>query len=255
MLFVAVPVTADLFPSLALAVLPTTLLAVVGFWLWTRRVSSAGLVPCAIFGGGLVGYLNCGLAMHVCMVLHGDFDSLGLGWLFSLFGGVLGAVYGVVYGLAFLPMLAIARRLRGLHGAEAFDRTLVATGLWGLVMLASAAPVARRLAFDKGFDPPLFLPFSDSLWVLASVSLLTMLVVGVERLHARRRWLQRVREGRVPGWCVSSPEQFNAALDELPEFCPRLLGRARPANLVLAQGEASAGMYRSETPVPRFRVP
>src|SRR6186713_435924 len=179
MLLVAMPVTARLFPSLALAVLPTTLLAVAGFWLWSRRVSASGLVPCSIFGGGFVGYLNSGLALQVCMVLHGDFDG---GWLFSLIAGFPGIVYGVIYGFAFLPLLAIARRLRKLHGPEAFDRTLVVTGLWGLVVLAGAAPVASRLALEERFGPPLAVPFPNALWVVATISLLTMLVGGVERL-------------------------------------------------------------------------
>jgi hypothetical protein len=254
MLLVSVPITAGLFPSVALAVVPTTVLAVVGFWLWSKRVSSSGVVPCAIFGGGLVGFLNCGLGLHVSLVLSGQFDALSMAWFFSLFGGIVGAMYGVVYGLIYLPLLLIARRLRALHPSEAFDRTLVSTGLWGLVMLAGALPVADRLAFDYSLNPALVLPFPPSFWVPATVGLLLMLVVGVERLRARRRWLQRVREGQVPGWFVSSPEQFHIELDELPEFCPRLLGRSRPGNLVLAEGETHAGTYRSETPVPRFRV-
>jgi len=201
-----------------------------------------------------LGYLNCGLALHVCLVLHGDFEALSMGWLVSLFGGVFGAMYGLAYGLVFLPLLLLARSLRGLQAAEAFDRTLVSTGLWGLVILASLTPVVDRLAIDQIFELPLSLPLPNSPWVLASVSLLAMLVVGVERLCARRRWLERVRQGQVPGWFVSSPEQFDTDLEELPEFCPRLLGRARPANLVLAEGEAQAGTYRSGPALPRFRV-
>ena len=254
MLLVAVPVTAGLFPNLALAVVPTTSVAVVAFWLWSRRVSSAGLVPYSIFGGGLVGYLNCALAMHVSAVVEGDVQTLKMLWLISLVAGFLGAVYGVVYGLAFLPLLLIERGVRALQGAEARDRVLVGAGLWGLSILASAAQVVDVLAIDRPNELAMSLPFPTSLWVLCCVGLLTLLVVGVERLRARRRWLERVRQGQVPGWLVSSPEQFNADLDELPEFCPRLLGRTRPANLVLAEGETHAGTYRSETPVPRFRV-
>ena len=254
MLLVAVPVTAGLFPSLALALVPTTSLAVVCLWLWSRRVSSPGLVPCSLFGGGLVGYLNCVLAMLLCLVLQGDFATLIVGCLVSLFVGIFGAIYGLAYGLAFLPLLLVARSLRGLQRAEAFDRTLVGTGLWGLVLLASAAPVVDRLALDQIFELSLPLPFPNAPWVLACVSLLTLLVVGVERLRARRRWLQRVRQGQVPGWFVTAPEQFDTQLEELPEFCPRVLGRARPAKLVLAEGETHVGTYRTGPPVPRFRV-
>lgn len=62
------------------------------------------------------------------------------------------------------------------------------------------------------------------MWGMAAVGCLTMFVLGVERLRERRTWLTRVRQGKVPGWLVLSPDQVGESTGELPVFCARLAG-------------------------------
>jgi hypothetical protein len=253
MLLVVVPVTVALFPTAARAVLPPTLLATVGFWLVGKVPrDDSGVVPYAIFGGAIAGYLNTSGAMHLFLWLTGQLEALSFAGLYCLVLGFFGCFYGVGYGLILLPPLWLVQRSRGWHAAEATDRVLAGTGLWGLVTLAVVVPLAEHAAIRLTFDWARVEP--TPLWGLAAVAYMLMLVLGVERLRKRRAWLARVRHGKVPGWRVVPPEQFGAAVDALPLFCPRLLGREREAKQVLAECRTPKGTYRSEEPIPRFRV-
>lgn len=254
MLLVVVPVTVALFPYAARAVLPPTLLAAIGYWLVGKTLrSDSAVVPYAMLGGAIAGYLNTSGSMHLLLWLSGQVRAVSTAGLYCLFFGFFGCLYGVGYGLVLLPPLWMARRSRRFHAAEATDRVLAGTGLWGLVTPALAAPLADRIAIRLTFDWARVEP--TPFWGGAAVGCALMLVLGVERLRERRTWLARVRQGKVPGWLVVPPEQFGTGLDELPVFCPRLFGRERDARLVLAECGTGKGTYRSEGPMPRFRVP
>lgn len=253
MLLVVVPITVGLFPTTARAVLPPTLLVAFGYWRVGKTLrSDAALVPYAIFGGAIAGYLNTSGAMQLFLWLSGQFAALSVSGVYGLIIGFFGCFHGVGYGLALLPPLWMARRSRRFHAAEATDRVLAGTGLWGLVTLAIVAPLADHLAIQLAFDWARVDP--KPLWGLAAICCALMLVLGVERLRERRAWLARVRQGKVPGWLVVSPEQIGAGFDQLPLFCPRLFGRQRGPSLVLAECATAKGTYRSEGPIPRFRV-
>lgn len=252
MLLVVLPVTAALFPTVARAVVPPTLLVAVGYWLVGKSLrNNAALVVYAIFGGALAGYMNAGASLHLHLWLSGQFKELTTAGLYCVFLGFFGCFHGAGYGLMLLPPLWMARRSRRFHAGEATDRVLVGTGLWGLVTLGVAAPLADHIAIKLTLESMRIEP--TPLWGVAAGGCLLMLVLGVERLRERRRWLARVRQGKVPGWLVVSPEQFDS-VGELPVFCPRLFGDKRRERLVLAECGTSKGAYRSEAPIPRFRV-
>ena len=262
MLLVVLPVTTRLFPVLAPAVVPSTLLVTVGYWLWAQRLRSEPLlVLYAIFVGAAAGCMNAVGSLHLYLWVSGKFEELPIAALASLPFGVVGCLYGVPYGLALFPPLWVVRRSRRFHAAEAMDRVLASTGLWGLITLGVADQLVDDLALNPGalggpFDS-LMLPMTE-LWILAALGCLLMFAIGVARLRQRRAWLARVAEGNVPGWLVVSSEQFKGELDELPVFCPQLFGQAvssgLAAGLVLAEGAASKGAYRSERLTPRFRL-
>lgn len=253
MLLVVVPVTAALFPTMACAVVPPTLLMALGYWwLGNRLRTDFALVPYAFFGGALAGYLNTTGALHCFLWLSGEFRALPVAGVYSLLLGFLGSFHGVGYGLMLLPPLWLARRARRYHAAEATDRVLAGTGLWGLAALAITALLAPHIAIRLDFEWAPVEP--GQLEGLAAAAFALMLASGVARWRERRAWLARVRQGKVPGWLVLPPDHFGARLDELPLFCPRLLGRDRDVGLVLAECGPHKGTYRSDGPVPRFRV-
>lgn len=259
MLLVVLPVTTRLFPVLAPVVVPSTLLVTVGYWLWAQSLRGESvLVLYAIFVGAAAGYMNTIGSFHLYLWVSGDFHELPTAGLYTLLLGFFGCVHGVAYGLALLPPLWLSHRSRRFHGAEAIDRVLAGTGLWGLITLGVLDQIVDDLAIANTslvspFDS-LTLPTTE-LWILAVAGCLLMLAFGAERLRRRRAWLARVLEGEVPGWLVVSSEQFSGGLDELPVFCPRLFGRAVPSGeLVLAEGAASKGAYRSEGLTARFRL-
>ena len=257
MALVVVPLTAALFPSAVGAVVPPTLLVAVGYWLVGKSLrNDAGLVVYAIFGGAVAGYVNTSASVHLHLWLSGSFEALPMSGLYSLLFGFFGCFHGVAYGLILLPPLWLARRARRFHSAEAVDRALSGMGLWGLMTVGITAPLSEhvaieRLPFDGTPAEPTLLPMLA--WTVGAVCCLFMLVLGLERLRERRSWLARVRQGAVPGWLVIASEHVEA-FDELPVFCPRLVGRERPLKLVLAEGTPSKGAYRSESVIPRFRV-
>jgi len=261
MLIVVVPITARLFPALAHVVVPSTLLVTVGYWLWLKSIrSDALLVLHAIWIGALAGYMNTIGSLHLHLWLSGKFEELPTAGPATLLLGFVGCLHGVSYGLVLLPPVWMARRSRRFHSAEAFDRVLASTGLWGLITLACLDPIVDDLAMDHalgGMSSYSILPTVpvSELGILAVAGCLLMLVFGMQRLRQRRAWLARVRRGNVPGWLVVSSEQFSEDLDELPVFCPRLFGRAvTSGELVLAEGASSRGAYRSEGLTPRFRI-
>jgi len=262
MLVVVVPVTAGLFPDLSAAAVPSTLLVTASYWLFGTRLRDDRLLVFHAIGFGLLaGYANAVGTLHLHLWLSGKFEDLPLAGLASLLFGFIGCLHGVVYGLALLPPLWLARRSLRFHSAEAVDRVLLGVGAWGLATLGIAAGLVRHVAADLSFDdltPSDTPPVTTALWTLATLACLLMLAFGVERLRQRRAWLARVRKGKVPGWVVVSSEQFGEQLDELPAFCPRLFGRGaasdRDVELVLAEGVARKGAYRSEGLTPRFRL-
>lgn len=253
MLLVVLPITISIFPAVAHAVVPPTLLVVVGYW-WVGKAlrGDAALVPYALLGGALAGCLNASASLHLHLWPSARFEALAVSGLYSALLGFFGCVHGVAYGLMLLPPLWLARRSRRFHPAEGTDRALAGTGLWGLAALAIAALLADHVAIGSRLD--LTRGALGTLWMTAALVCLLMLVLGVERLRERRSWLARVRAGKVAGWQVIASERFGRELDELPVFCPRLLGREPAARFVLAEGEAGRGAYRSEGLIPRFRV-
>lgn len=253
MLLVVLPLTVALFPTAARAVVPPTLLVAVGYWLVGKSLrDNSALVPYAIFGGALAGYMNTSASLHLHLWLSGQYQALSMAGLYCLILGFFGCFHGVGYGLVLLPPLWLARRSRRFHPAEALDRVLAGTGVWGLVTLAVSAPLADHVAIQLTLDSTRAEPTPP--WGVAAVGCLLMVTLGVERLRERRTWLARVRQGKVPGWLVVSPAQFGDSLDELPVFCPRLLGGKRRERLVLAECGTSKGAYRSGALIPRFRV-
>lgn len=261
MLLVVLPVTARLFPMLASVVVPSTLLVTVGYWLWLKSIrSDTLLVLHAIWIGALGGYMNTVGSLHLHIWLSGRLQDLPTAGFAALLMGFVGCLHGVSYGLVLLPPVWIARCSRRFHAAEAFDRVLASTGLWGAITLACLDPIVDQFALNHSlggislYSNWLFLPVSE-LWLLAVAGCVLLLAFGLARLHRRRAWLARVRHGNVPGWLVVSSEQFSQDIDELPLFCPQLFGRAASATeLVLAEGAASKGAYRSEGLTPRFRI-
>ena len=264
MLLVVPPVTARLFPALASVVVPSTLLVTVGYWLWLKSIrSDTLLVLHALWIGALAGYMNTVGSLHLHLWVSGKFEDLPTAGFAGLLLGFVGCLHGVSYGLVLLPPVWMARCSRRFHSAEAFDRVLASTGLWGVITLACLDPILDHFALDHALGGislysnwPTLPP--SALWILAVAGCLLMLAFGLERLRQRRAWLARVRRGKVPGWLVVSSEHFGEDLDELPLFCPRLFGRAASsglaAGLVLAEGAASKGAYRSEGLTPRFRI-
>ncbi|HEU5075458.1 MAG TPA: hypothetical protein VFU02_14805, partial [Polyangiaceae bacterium] len=234
-LLVLVPVTTTLFPTAAPAVVPSTLLVAVGYWLLGKALrNDSALLPYAIFGGALAGYMNMSAGMHLHLWLSGQFEALVMAGLSCLIFGFFGCFHGVAYGLALLPPLWLARRARRFHPEEATDRALAGTGLWGLATLGIAAPLSDRFAIQLDLGSSARLD-PTSLWVAATIGCSLLFVLGVERLRERRTWLARVRQGRVPGWLVVSSEQLGDDVNQLPLFCAPLLGRERRVSFVLAE--------------------
>lgn len=91
------------------------------------------------------------------------------------------------------------------------------------------------------------------MWGMAAVGCLTMFVLGVERLRERRTWLARVRQGKVPGWLVLSPDQVGESTGELPVFCARLFGKRRESMVLAACGVSKRQLsFRvADSAVPR----
>lgn len=174
--------------------------------------------------GTLAGALDAGLSLMLVEGRNGSSPAqmVGLFFLGTLFGGVVGAPLGFAYGAGY-AVATHPLRDRTVPTHDRVDRTALWVGAWSLAISAIAALLARTVPFYR-------------LWI-APAALGTILVaLSAIRIVLRKRFVSRVRSGLVPDWGIvpypgGCDDQVLALEQGGPESVDGLLVRFEPRQL------------------------
>ncbi len=174
--------------------------------------------------------------------------------------GVLGAMVVVVFCSGFLSVPAwlvgafiVSLQLVFIHplvrnpARDVSIPSMKITGIW-LVLAALPAMFLDRFGpWDLTPETPA--ESSPVTWAIIPISIVIALgvacyVAGVVLSRKRRRWVERVREGAVPGWQVVPRSESHLDLSQTPPLFPG--GDAGPDVIVRERPKSSGGAYRSE---------
>jgi hypothetical protein len=103
---------------------------------------------------------------------------------------------------------------------QASDQAVLEAAGW-LLLVAGFAAGWAQVAFDGYLPGDAYLASLLLPTALGALAIAVIVCVGA-RLALRRRWLERVRSGSVPGWSVSPVDEWLA--DEVTHLQPLLPG-------------------------------
>jgi hypothetical protein len=206
-------------PSSAVAIIVATTLALSVILAHYAICSERLTTLWCVMGGPCFGALNAGCSLALIGVADGQLEQALIA---LLLGSTLGIVYwggplGLVYGLAYLVPLRSAVEARQFPSYDGAASVLRKSGAW-LVVLGLAL-VGWWVLFDSGIGK------GDHVWERGSsvaqayaaaglpiVALLlgsAMWALGTLRRRARHRFVERVRQGHVPGWKVVPLDSYD----------------------------------------------
>lgn len=197
--------------ALVLMLTPTTcaLVAAVAWRSVHPPVGGDDVTRSCLYGATFAGGANIPLTVLLAgLITSTDLGKLVEGVAFATVAGpILGAPLGFAFGVASLGPIRFTASLppgldvyeqvaqvswRWLSAVGAFCALLVGVGLQGAVGLHDGAAALFIVAF-----------------VISGAALLAAQAAS-RRLAARRRWLERVAAGAVPGWAVVPLEELSA---------------------------------------------
>lgn len=194
----------------------------------TVRLATASPLPPGASVGRTVGWsLVLGLAnvpvsfLAASLVAEPNFFVIPLAAFATVFGAPFGLVLGLLFGLALsTPVVAFMRAWQQ-PSPEANDDAVVVYGLWLAVVAGLSALLASPMlepAFPLWSGP--LAPWRSSVphaiaWILGGLGL-TLAAAAWLRRMARRRFVARVRRGRVPAWRVATAPEERSELERLP---------------------------------------
>jgi hypothetical protein len=194
----------------------------------TVRLSTASPLPPGASVGRTVGLsLVFGLVnvpvsfLAASVVAEPDFFVIPMAAFAAVFGAPFGLMLGLLFGLALsTPVVALMRAWQQ-PSPEANDEAVVVYGLWLAVMAVLSALLASPMLEPEFplWSGPLA-PWRSSVphaiaWILGALGM-TLAAAAWLRRMARRRFLMRVRSGRVPAWRVAEPTTERNELAHLP---------------------------------------
>lgn len=210
-----------------------------------------------IFGAIAAALLNTPLSFIVVSKVGAEFANINdrlfsIAPLSAVFGATIAAPLGFTFGLLYLVPVRVAHRLCRSLAHEALDKVLLVVGTWSLCVGALCLVGGLFLVRQNAFYPPNSI-IPNVIAVIVMVIGAIASIVGFVRLKVRRRWLERVRKGRVDGWelvPLSEPEELVVGLR------PMLDARGT-ADAVLARklpGHPSGAYRTGDTLVPEALV-
>ena len=194
----------------------------------------------------LMGVLNA----PACFLAAGIVDHPSIELLpMTLMAGVFGLPWGLSLGLLFgmvLALLVFAVEHAQHHATPtALDRGVMLVGVW-LAVLSVVVLAMRWVAAEEPIGRLLFGGHSSrnmlpAAVVLAASAGVLLIALGAWRQFARRRWVQRVASGQVPGWQLvdATPDDIDDEMLPSLDTCPSGF-----AQLLLHQEVAGNGAYR-----------
>jgi hypothetical protein len=211
------------------------------------RASSLGRAALwCILGAIPAGVVNAGLCLSAVELIRTGDPGAAFGGLFlGIFvGGFYGAPIGLGYGLAYAVVVVTALQARETRAHDASDRALFGAGAW-LAVVGSALAVASLGA------PSLIPP------VAAAAAGIGWLAIAGVRIAARRRWLERVGEGRELAFRIEPRAWSDEERALLPVVRSGVLS-LEPEGVVTYKAQFASDPYRESpkgTPVALADLP
>jgi hypothetical protein len=236
-------------------VLSTILLSLVLARRALRAESVENAALWSILGAVPLGAINAGICLGgIELLVRGDPGGAALGSLLGfLVGGFVGGPIGLTYGVAFAVVIGSAVRACLSPSHDGPDRVLATSGVWLALSGVVISYFISVLEDEIGREVQTKIPPS-LLIVMGALAAGAALI----RLALRKKWLARVKEGRVPAFRIDMPpedEAIEARRGLLPIVRPK---RPNPEGILYFLGGIQGSPYREtllDTPVALVEVP
>jgi hypothetical protein len=156
-----------------------------------------------------------------------------------------GIIIGLILGAIWVAPLRKTHKLWTFNSLEAVDLSVRITTVWlAMLCLPCALLLWLRLRSPSWPSSSEFVIVGVFLGVVITIAVLAAVgaVVSHIRTGKRRAWLQRVREGKEPGWKIE-PQAGDSR--ELSRLRPLLHGTSLPENVLWRCETVEVGAYRT----------